>query len=616
MKTLGKFLLAAFLMTVFLGNASAKEDGAPLRLPVPSSKNEQFILLLDAKTHAVLDTPKFVSVTAFQKVGDALIARAKRKGGKTGYIDKNGTWLSKEIFDSARAFSEDDIARVEVDGKWGFIKADGSFLIKPSFYFVSPFRKGLAAVQLKKKGPYHYINLQAKKVFNKVFAKAGAFSENGFAPIVDNNILDPFDKLIKKFVRGASISKRSRGFINTQGEVVIEPRFKKIKPFNKFGVAIAKNYLGDYGLINEKGKWISKPKYEFFWDYSESGVAWVREPGYKNFEGYVDTKGKEIWKASYHDFWGESNGLLVNHRDGFQYYDPFGKLVIKDKSTWASNFSDAKAAIALREQWGILSRDGNFKPFDEMIVAPLTDKYDSVWGFYDGGIIPMVTKDGGIHYFDREGKVIFTFNVNDKNKLSLRNSEGKELYQQQGEPYRVHAFLAEGEHEHFRSIADAGDGILDTVEQLLHQKAKKYYIPNPIYGAHGSDATESGPYKIDPDDGEEVKNGAIKIIAQTYVSPESWATYYFLISDHSKKFWAYEKRLVETISAKYDLPLEDENRNVHVWKINGKKLSLTYDSDSGDGDYYHQIYLEVNSAEKNSFKGGKASTKKDDTKKN
>lgn len=46
-----------------------------------------------------------------------------------GYVDETDTWIIEPKFKLAEDF-EDGLAKVKLDGKWGSLKADGTYLIQ------------------------------------------------------------------------------------------------------------------------------------------------------------------------------------------------------------------------------------------------------------------------------------------------------------------------------------------------------------------------------------------------------------------------------------------------------------------------------------------------------
>lgn len=69
---------------------------------------------------------------------------------KWAYINKDFNCITDFEFDGVYLFSADGFAAVKVEDKWGFIKEDGSWLLKPQFYSVQSFSNGYAAVSMMK----------------------------------------------------------------------------------------------------------------------------------------------------------------------------------------------------------------------------------------------------------------------------------------------------------------------------------------------------------------------------------------------------------------------------------------------------------------------------------
>ncbi|WP_257929466.1 WG repeat-containing protein [Campylobacter lari] len=55
-----------------------------------------------------------------------------RLNGKYGFIDKNGKFAIKPIFDKVYSFNQ-GIAKVKLNEKWGLIDKNGNFIVEPIF---------------------------------------------------------------------------------------------------------------------------------------------------------------------------------------------------------------------------------------------------------------------------------------------------------------------------------------------------------------------------------------------------------------------------------------------------------------------------------------------------
>ena len=65
-------------------------------------------------------------------------------------------------FTYATPFTDDGIAIVKINGKYGYIKTNGKWIIKPKFAFAEHFANGLARVKIRKNGKYGFIKNNGK----------------------------------------------------------------------------------------------------------------------------------------------------------------------------------------------------------------------------------------------------------------------------------------------------------------------------------------------------------------------------------------------------------------------------------------------------------------------
>ena len=116
-------------------------------------------------------------------------------------------WRKK--YDKVGFFQEEGLARVTLNGKYGFINEEGEEVIPPKYDEAYPFRKGLAAVELN--GKSGWINPEGTVVIPLKYDNAGNFSE-GLAEV----------KLNGKW-----------GLVNTKGEEVVPPEYTSIEEARK-----------------------------------------------------------------------------------------------------------------------------------------------------------------------------------------------------------------------------------------------------------------------------------------------------------------------------------------------------------------------------------------------
>lgn len=115
-----------------------------------------------------------------------------------------GATLSQAQIETFKKYNEvhnfsEGFAKVELNGKWGFINQKGEEIIPLKYDNVEHFSEGFAIVKLN--GKYGFINKEGKKIIPIKYDYIHRFSE-GFAKV----------KLNGKW-----------GFINTKGKEIVPP---------------------------------------------------------------------------------------------------------------------------------------------------------------------------------------------------------------------------------------------------------------------------------------------------------------------------------------------------------------------------------------------------------
>lgn len=86
-----------------------------------------------------------------------------RKGGKWGYINKDGKLIIPYLFDDANPFSE-GFAVVKLNEKKGYIDTKGNYLFEPQFESAGEFRNEVAEVNIN--GYTFYVSKYGKKLID------------------------------------------------------------------------------------------------------------------------------------------------------------------------------------------------------------------------------------------------------------------------------------------------------------------------------------------------------------------------------------------------------------------------------------------------------------------
>ena len=251
---------------------------------------------------------------------------------KLGYIDREGKLVIKTLYNKGNAFSE-GLALVEksskkayVDNKgkskikinesafglyyqdfsdglaawkhgkglkWGYVDKKGKYTINPSFYNASNFREGIAVVKFGEKSKCSFIDQTGKIVMKSNFDYSSGFHEG-----------------LAAFAMGAH-----SGFINSKGEIAIEPRFTSAQWFSEGYAPVEikdSKYQLKWGYIDKDGKYIIQPRFDAVRCFI-GGVAVVIVDGKY---GYIDKNGEYIAKPQFdsaESFIGGLAQVMIGH---------------------------------------------------------------------------------------------------------------------------------------------------------------------------------------------------------------------------------------------------------------------------------------------------------------
>lgn len=303
--------------------------------------------------------------------GERPIYLCPQKGRGCQYVDTTGAALTGRIFDVAYDFPSSGIARVNMDGKWGYINTSGKWVVEPKFDVAYDFDKnGVAGVNLGDK--WGFINASGKWVVEPRFDSVFGFARNDITRA----------KLGGKW-----------GFINASGKWVITPKFDHARPTIHNDIAIVR-LGGKWGLINTSGKWVVEPKFNDTSDFfSEDGIVGVKLGGKW---GFINTKGQWIIKPRFdHTYGWIKDGFPLAKVDGkWGIINTSGDWVIKPRFDATYSFDDKDIARAqLGGKWGYIDTGGNW------VVGP---KFELAHQFTDAGIAPVLL-DGKWGAINRRG---------------------------------------------------------------------------------------------------------------------------------------------------------------------------------------------------------------------
>jgi LysM repeat protein len=352
------------------GNAGNNKIMTPVKenLPQESDNDDLFPITIKEKSGFINSTgnivipPKYFTVSDFCEGLAAVGIKITIREGyypRYGYIDKKGNLLITPKYKHAGCFSEGlASAADEGSGRSGFINKKGEFVFFHNYESADKFSDGLALVQRGEK--YGYINSKGKLVIPLMFDQAFSFS-NGVAQV------------------GIGVFPTQKyGFIDTNGNYLIKPRFENI--VGEFSEGLGSLSVGTYpnsryGFIDLNGNFVIRPQFEYAGDFSE-GLAHV----------------------------------VINKKYGF--IDKTGKVVIETRFDGASSFKEGLASVLIGNTWGFINKAGE-------LVIPAT--FEGVESFKNG--LARVAGLDDSYYIDKKGATVWKPGITANNYSGLTDDE-------------------------------------------------------------------------------------------------------------------------------------------------------------------------------------------------
>ncbi len=278
-------------------------------------------------------------------------------------INKNGEVLTNTLFTSVGNF-KDSLCAVFVDDAMGFVNNKGELVIECKYSGAQEFSEGLVCVKdLKENSAYGFLNKNGDVIHPFIFQQQNpAYFYDGITVLIikkdkvvigkDGNIITtlPKDFDIYDHSEGLIIfsskngDEKKFGFLNTSGEIVIEPIYDYVEKFvNGFSIVGVGN---KFGVIKKDGSLLLPIKFDHIsGNCADAGIFTTVEGVYKfffNCNGYPFSKNllKFIYPADGGKYWPYSS---INDKMG--YINNEGNYVTGDIFNYASSFSDGVAWI-------------------------------------------------------------------------------------------------------------------------------------------------------------------------------------------------------------------------------------------------------------------------------
>ena len=408
------------------------------------------------------------------KVIEGEVLQAPKKAYKDMNLDEKLEYKANQIPEAAAATDNGMIAPAcdVQSGKWGYIRSDGSWAIKPQYNMCGSFSAGLAPV-LDSYSDYIFINSDGSKFISNIGGKSilgSTHASEGILPValdlgqsqcklyyLENNKTIDADSFPK--VSGVKYMNSKYFMVTTQffdGKAVVMRRTNEnLLADNDRAVIEKKNLYQNAYVINKQGEILATlPAGYDVTDYGldSNGIIIVCDrTSDDGFYGLYDISGNQVTECRYRRIEHcDGNYYLVCDQSGFWgYISKEGKQLTGCSFVDAKAFSDGLAVVYDGNAWGVIDSSGTMIiDYEWEEFAPLKDanldtnvgraayafgvavaKRGEYWALIDSkGDIKYAVKSAECPFGSLSGGLV-TFKENDL--WGLMNSSGQEVVEPQ-----------------------------------------------------------------------------------------------------------------------------------------------------------------------------------------
>ncbi len=286
-----------------------------------------------------------------------------------GFLDENFNPITEPLFERAGNF-ERECAIVEIEGKWGVISKDGTFILECKFDDTPVISDLMISVKVEandKDRTFNYYDkyssnkllFSIEKVFNSNLQRYETYKITQDGTREQVFLIDGWDSArIKPFY---DESAKLWGYFDGEGEMVIQPIYQAASSFVESRAIVKID--GKYGFIDEYGDLVVEAIYDKVYPFND-GIARVR---LKGKYGYVSQRGGEIIQCKY---------------------------------LWANDFCDSLAAVR--------DKNGGYIYINEEDETVISGDYKNI-GSFSHGYAPVQDNESGMYYYiDQRGNHAFS----------------------------------------------------------------------------------------------------------------------------------------------------------------------------------------------------------------
>lgn len=389
-------------------------------------------------------------------------------GDKYGFMDQSGKVLIEPQFDDAPIKFYDEICWVKINEHYFFIDRKGAITaqLPNTMKYLQQKENGLFIFSTTTSVNDYFVYVSRGRL-EKI--KMGVLDRN--AKVV---IPDVYSYIQSFSESGTTVVRKADGnwcFADCYGNIVENICYNDTEHYSNGLCAVEQDEK--WGYIDETGKMVISPIYDYAEPYAENGIAAVVKDGEQMF---IDKKGNKLFSVDeiISDF--RSNRTIVVIDGDTLVVDNTGKKVCCINADEIRGYDDEGFAV-------IYKKNGETVVIDTLGNVVLKTRYDYIGDFIDG--VASVSGGGFIDVFGNKilqlDSSMMRYERNQSELITLVNKydEVHEYYDTKGNlvwkdlPTKTYSF--NGERQGFVEYYDDKMADLDPIEGIYYVTTKSYY---------------------------------------------------------------------------------------------------------------------------------------------
>ena len=391
-------------------------------------------------------------------------------GGKCGFINEHGKLVIEPQFDRAYWYFGDSVCFAELGERKGLINTDGEFVaeLDASINWVRHFQNGVATF-FANNGRAGLLNKSGEILLPATFKEILVDENNGF--LVEDTL-------------------GNYGYVNYQGDIIVPCQYKVVQTFNE-GLMVVGNKNNKYGYVDTKGAWVIDTIYDDARDFG-NGLARVKVDEKWQF---IERNGNVVGRFHFDDILTgfSCNRAFVKNGNAIEMIDSKGDKIAIVEADSVYGFSEGFATFKKNGKYGKIDTDGNvaIQPIFETLFS--TNNGLSV--FIKNGKQGVVDTIGNViveaiheKMFQGKGFSLLCFEDDNWSKGTYYDCKGKLIWKDMN---NVRKLPNKPTKEDWKAFFDAELADLDPIEGLYYVEYTNTYQnrTNPsIVGSNGGDA--------------------------------------------------------------------------------------------------------------------------------